>query len=329
MQKYGLSTTDALIKVAIELAIEDLLKNPWIIEHMYSAFIESPILNQKYGYKEAARAKEFLLNNKINFYLKHRQDKMDFPCVTISLSQSSEDKNLSTLGDLSHIVLDYTSEEIDRPISYIIKPTQIISYDPLTGIMEIPENELYSLIQPDMVAINPENGEGYVIIEKAGNQGFRIQTDLTIDFEKIAIIPRYLTYRARMERIVSQESYSIGCHAHGDPALTLFLYNVVKYALLRYREGLFEHFNFQLGSITATDTVKNDSFEADNVYSRFINLTGQVEEYWVKSPFRKWETIEFSEENQGLKVSGIKIISNESAGEPEDVWRTVKCEEEE
>ena len=323
---YGLSTTDALIKTCIELAVDDLKKNPWILESLYSPYIENPILAQKYGYKELERAKDFL-NNKIHFYQKHRKDNMEFPCVTISLSQTSEDTGLSTLADLSTEVVEYDPEQINRPISFIIKPTQILSYDPLTGIMEIPENENYKFISSGMGAVNPETGDGYAIIEKAGNQGFRIEQGLDLDWEKVAVVPQYLTYRARMERIVTKEQYSIGCHAHGDPALTLFLYNLVKYALLRYREGLFEHYNFQLGTISATDTIENDAFQADNVYSRFITLSGQVEEYWVKTPFRKWEAIDFIDKDSAL--FGIKIISNKDAGTPEDLWVTVECEDQE
>lgn len=327
MPRYGFSPTDALIKTAIEMAIEDIRKNPWIIEHMYSAYIENPILSQQYGYKEVARAKDFLLNNKINFYLKHREDSMDFPCVTISLSQSTEDKGLATLGDLSTLVNEYNPEEIDKPISFVIKPTQIVSYDPDTGIVEIPENDLYYLIQPGMTALDPETGNGYTILEKAGNQGFRIQAGAEIDFEKVAVAPQYLTYRARMERIISQESYSIGCHTSGDPSLTVHLYNLVKYALLRYREGLFEHFNFQLGSISATDTVNNEAFGADRIYSRFITLSGQVEEYWVKTPFRKWESVDFIETIDSVKVSGIKILSNLDSQEDHALWNTVEDDE--
>jgi hypothetical protein len=150
-----------------------------------------------------------------------------------------------------------------------------------------------------------------------------------IDFEKVAIAPQFLTYRARMERIISQETYSIGCHVHGDPALGIFLYNVVKYALLRYREGLFEQYNFSLGTINASDMYENDAFGADNVYSRFINLSGQVEEYWVKTPFRKWEAVDFAgDPSSEIPEYGIKIISNKKAGTEEDVWVTIKDEEE-
>jgi hypothetical protein len=148
-----------------------------------------------------------------------------------------------------------------------------------------------------------------------------------LNFEKIAIAPQFLTYRAQMERIISQETYNIGCHVHGDPAQLVFLFSMVKYALLRYREGLFERFRFDLGTISSTDIMENEAFGADNVYSRFITLSGQVEEYWVKSPFRKWEAIDFIDRGDagGVPVSGIKILSNLTDGDQKnDVWTTIK-----
>ncbi len=331
-ERYGLSPTDALIKTAIELAVEDLKANPWIIEHMFSSFIENPILNKRYGWKEIAAAKEFLLNVKINYFMKHRHDKIEFPAITIALGRSDEDKSLSTLGDVSTGVIDYNPSEINKPISYIIKPTELLSYDPLTGIIEIPENENYRYIEANMSAIDPITGNGYTILGKAGENGFSIQTGLTINFDQIAVVPQYLTYRARMEKIISQETYNIGCHVHGDPAQMVFLFSLVKYALLRYREGLFEQFRFDLGTISSSDMIKNEAFEADNVYSRFVVLSGQVEEYWVKSPFRKWESVDVADfigsGDTTLRVSGIKIISNLTDGDLEnDVWTTIDSED--
>jgi len=297
---------------------------------MFSSFIENPILNKKYGWKEVARAKEFLLNNKINYYMKHRHDKMDFPCITIALGQSNEDKSLSTLGDVSTGVIDYNPSEIDKPIPYIIKPTNLLSYDPLTGIIEIGPNENYIYIEENMSAVDPATGNGYTILGKAGDNGFEIAKDLTINFDQIAVVPQYLTYRARMEKIISQETYNIGCHVSGDPAQMIFLFSLVKYALLRYREGLFEQYRFDLGTISSSDMIKNDAFEADNIYSRFVQLSGQVEEYWVKTPFRKFETVDMADTKDGLRGSGIKIIGNLTAGNPaEDVWTTIEDDEDE
>jgi len=57
--------------------------------------------------------------------------------------------------------------------------------------------------------------------------------------------------------------------------------------------------------------IKNEAFQADNVYSRFIILAGQTEEDWIKSPFRVWEAIEFIDKGEAMDATGIKICSNE------------------
>lgn len=326
---------DVIIKLAIELAVEDLKKDPWLIDDIFSDFVDNPMLRQKYGQKEINRAKEWILNNKINFYMKYRVDNMDFPAVSISMGNSNEDKSLATLADQSVCVEELDPCEISRPITYIVKPFNIVSYDKDTGIIEAPEGtEGINLISQGMLAIDPETGNGYIINDKAGTNGFKIAEGSNLDVSKIAVVPRYQAYRARRERIISQETYNIGCHAHGDPANLLFLFNLVKYALLRYREGLLESNNFQLGTLQCTDMIKNDAFGSDNVYSRFIMLSGQAEEDWLKSPFRIWEAVELVENGDAMDPGvGIKVCANEdtidgSVEDQNDLWETIDNDEE-
>ena len=300
---------DAIIKQAIELAVEDLRKNPWVIEEIFSAFMENPYLQHKYGAKEVSRAKEFILNNKINFYLKLRQDNLNFPCVTISLASSTEDKSLATLADLSTCVEELDPCDIDKPIPYVIKPMAFTSYDQVTGRFYIPENTSnFDCVTKGMLIVDPKTGAGFQI-NAIGSDYIQIAQGTEISFNEIAVVPQYPFYKARKERIISQEVYNIGLHVHGDPAQLTFIYGLVKYALLRYREGLFEYNNFQLSNISSSDMIKNEAFEGDNVYSRFITLSGQAEEYWIKSPQRVIETVRIRDENE-LSLSGIKIVSN-------------------
>lgn len=320
---------DTIIKTAIELAIDDIKKNPWVIDDIFSDFVDNPILKIKYGQKEIERAKEWVLNNKIHFYMKYRVDNMEFPAVSISMGNSDEDKSLATLADQSVCVEELDPCEINKPITYIVKPFQVVSYDKDTGLIEVPEGtEGIQYISKDMIAIDPETGDGYIINEKAGTNGFKIAAGSNLDVDQLAIVPKYQAYRARRERIISQESYNIGCHAHGDPANLLFLFGIVKYAMLRYREGLFEDNNFQLGTLQCTDMIKNDAFGQDNVYSRFIVFSGQVEESWVKTPYRVWEAIDLIERGEAMESTGIKIISNEdtidgSIEDENDLWETI------
>jgi hypothetical protein len=306
----GLFVGDAIIKQAIELAIEDLRKNPWVIEDIFSSFMENPYLKNKYGAKEVSRAKEFILNNKINYYLKLRQDNMNFPCVTISLASSSEDKSLATLADLSTCVEELDPCDIDKPIPYVVKPTTFISYEQETGKVYLSKDTPnLDCVGVGMLLIDPKTGAGFQI-NSVGENYIQITAGTEIEFNEIAVVPQYPFYKARRERIISQETYNIGLHVHGDPAQLTFIYGLVKYALLRYREGLFEYNNFQLSNISSSDMIKNEAFEGDNIYSRFITLSGQAEEYWIKSPQRIIETVRIRDENE-LNASGIKIVSNE------------------
>lgn len=330
-ETHGIFQGDLIVKAAIELSLQDMRNNPWVIEDVFRSLAENPILRIKYGLKEIARAKEFIVNNEIPVYMRHRVDKQTFPSITISVGQSQEDKSLATLGDNSVDIEEYSPQEIGKTISYIIPPFTPTSYDKNTGIVEVPESiEEYKFIDVGMIVADPETGIGFVIEGKAGGNGFKIAVGSDLSSERIAIIPRYQVFRARRERAVSQETYNIGCHVHGDPSTLIFLHSVVKYSLYRYREGLLEHNNFQLSKISSTDMILNEAFGIENVYSRWITLSGQVEESWVKTPFRPIEAIDFIAKDDEF-TAGIKVLSQdtpESLKEDFNHWATVDEDEE-
>jgi hypothetical protein len=316
---------EVLIKRIIEVAIDDLKKNEWIIQDIFSDFIENPLLEKIYGYKEIDNAIKFIKNTRINFYLNLRMDNVEFPAITINLSSSQEARDLATLADSDYCVKEYTPEEINKPINYIVKPSNIVNYDNITGIIQLEENvQDFQYVRKNMIAINPDNGNGWVILDVLSNNRIKIIENANANFSKIGIIPQYQIYRARRERIISREDYQIGCHST-DPSTLLFLYSLVKYALLRYREGLLEHHNFQLSNISATDMISNPNFGADNIYSKWINIQGQVEERWIKTPFRIIETVGIED---CLGQSGIKICSNKDTDfntieGDNDLWTTI------
>lgn len=329
----GIFQGDLIIKTAVELAIEDMRKNPWLIEDVFSSLLENPILNKRYGAKEIARAKEFILNNKIDIYMHHRLDKMNYPCVTISIGQSTEDKALATLGDQSVAFEDFDANEIGKPIKYLVAPFKATSYDKDTGILEIPTTiEEYRYLGEGMLLADPKTGNAWTILGKAGENGIQIAAGTKLPKGELCVIPRYHAYKARRERAISQEQYNIGCHVHGDPSTLLFLFAVVKYGLFRYREGLLENNNFQLSNLTCTDMIKNDNMAEENVYSRWITISGQVEESWIKSPRRYIEAIDLNDPDRAKDdafSSGIKILSKDAPKnieEQDDIWVTTDQE---
>jgi len=327
----GIFQGDLIIKTAIELGLEDMRKNPWIIEDVFSSLLINPILNKIYGKEEIFKAKEFILNNKIPVYMHHRIDKLEYPCITVSIAPSREDDELATLGDTSIMTEDYTPSDIGKTIKYIIPPFNPISYDKATGIVEVPTDiKDYKYIDQGMVVIDPQTGNGFIISGKAGDNGFKIEINSELPNGKIGIIPQFQIYRARRERAISQEEYNIGCHVHGDVSTLIFLHSVVKYTLYRYRESLLEYNNFQLSRLASTDILKNNDFDVENVFSRWITIRGQAEESWVKAPRRFIEGIDISDpDSTSTFKQGIKIISKKAPEEydqEDSLWTTIDGE---
>jgi hypothetical protein len=213
---------DVIIKTAIELGLEDLKKNPWIIDDIFSDFIENPFLKQKYGIKEIQRAKEFFFNNKIHIFLHHRLDKEEFPCVTIGVGSSSEDKSLATLADYSPFVQELDPSEINKPLSFIVPSFIPKSYDQATGTLTLPTTENFEYISEGMILVDIDTGSGFIVRGKKSPDKIMITPETELNGTNYAIAPKYQFYRARSERIISQETYNIGCHAHGDPSTLLF-----------------------------------------------------------------------------------------------------------
>jgi hypothetical protein len=317
---------DVIIKTAIELGLQDLKNNIWVLDDIFSDFIDNPLLSKKYGQQEIQNAKDFLKNNRIHVVMAHRLDKEDFPSVTIAVGNSNEDKSLSTLGDLDVDSVDYSPEDIGKPIAWIMSPFDAIKYNNNTGYLTIPDNKSFKYVSAGMLLVDTETGNAWPIVSKTtGNIVILAKNTDLGSAKKFGIAPQYRGYRAKRERIVSQESYTIGCHAHGDTSNLLFLFAFVKYALLRYREGLLEHNNFQLSNLQCSEIIKNNSFDAENIFSRFITLTGQAEESWIKTPMRTIEDVDIYD---GItQTTGIKVISQDIDPNSEeainDLWVTV------
>jgi hypothetical protein len=161
-----------------------------------------------------------------------------------------------------------------------------------------------------MILVNPDTGDGYVIQGKTSN-GILIEPNLTISATKLAVVPKYQFYRSRREARYFLESYNIGCHAHGDPLTAIWLWTLVKYSLLRYNEALLEGRCFQNMAISSTDLIPNENYggpNGENVFSRFISLSGQARYSWLKTPVRTIEAVDIVD--RAPLSSGIKIISN-------------------
>lgn len=328
---------DVVIAEAIRRGLEDMRKNPWLLDDVFSSLVTDPDFKDKYGAKELANAKDWFANNKIEVVMRYRQDKDQFPLITIALGSSTEMEDMKHMSDLSTEVETLMPNQIGKPIPYILKPFTPVSYNIDTGILTTPASLTLRGVRAGQVLVDPDTGNGYIITDVAKNS-IQIAAGTELSLSRAAVLPKYPIYRVRREHTFFSESYSIGCHVHGDPAPLLWLHAITVYCILRYRESLLEAKCFTQSSISSSDLMKNPNFEGpggDNVFSRYITLSGMVENSWLKTPRRVLEAVEINQENEegdGYS-SGIKILSNldspESLDTEDDMWTTVQDEEEE
>ena len=320
---------DVIIGEIVNLILEDIRKSPWILEDILADFIENPYLSKKYGIKEVQACKEWFRNNKIDVYTSIRPDNTSAHYVSVAVGPSSEDNSLSTLSDMSTDVETLDPEEIQKPIPWVISPFTPVSYDNSLGFVGIPDNIDLIPVASGQPIIDPTTGRGYVVdrVEDLnGQQGVYLQAVIggfpsTLP-ATMGVIPQYRYYRARRERAMFRESYSIGCHSSGNPNTALWLESIVLYGLMRYREGLLEKSNFQVSSVSRSEFTQDQSFGEDNFFSRFITLSGLVQNSWLKAPRRVIEKTILMQETENGYVGGLQIEGPESI-EPDNngLWR--------
>jgi hypothetical protein len=330
----GIFQEDVIIAEAISQGLDDVRKHPWLIEDILSSFVKEPALQQKYGQKEIDNAKEWFLNNKIEVNMRFREDKDQFPCVTVAIGSSSEKEEMKHLGDLSPCVETLMPNQIGKPIPYVVKPFVPTEYNPNTGLLTIPDTISLFGVAVGQILVNPDTGDGYVIQDILAD-GILLEPNLDINANRLGIVPKYQIYKARREHTFFQTTLSIGCHVHGDPHTLLWLHSIVLYTILRYRESLLEGRDFTQSSVSSSDLITNQNYDGpagDKVFSRFISLTGQVENSWLKTPYRLIEKVELGcETEEDGYNSGIKILSNldsiPSLITENDLWTTIEDDE--
>jgi hypothetical protein len=309
----GIFQGDIIIKTAIELALMDFTRNPWLVEHMLWDLKNIVYLQQKYGQPQIDACKAWLANNQVDVYM----------------GPSNEKPEMKTMADLSVNTLMLYPQQINKTIPYVISPFSGYTYDDDSGLLTVPSNIDLTAVVPKQLVVDPSTGNGYVI-QSISPDGLILDTGLTINAATLGILPQFRYWVARLEHSFFAETYKIGCHAHGDPQVMLWLWSITKYAILRYRESMLEANGFCESCISSdpptTDTAWSTS-GGETAWSRYLTLSGQIENSWIKSPKRIVESFVAKDPSptnvtpdptgappSGIPipayVGGIKIISN-------------------
>lgn len=298
---------DIRIKTMIELGLEDISKNDWLLDDILADTVANHYLRERYA-SQIASCKQWLQNNRIYIFMSERDDKMEFPCVTIEMGTSNEKPEMKHMGDLSTETVKLLPNNINKPIPYVLKPT-LGSYNSTSGVFTFSSSVDLVTVAPGMVIVNPVTGNGYEIQSVIAANQIELVTGLSIETTLYGIIPQYRYYETKIGHTFMQEPYKITCNAMDQQTL-LWLHSIVSYSMLRYRQVLLEKDGYAESLISSGRMYPNPDYSDSGqvIWSRDINLTGQVENRWIMQPHRIIEDVVIGQ-GEGF-TGGVRIISN-------------------
>lgn len=280
----GILAVDLLLKSMLEFALADLRANPWLLDDVFSGLATDPLMRAEYGWKEVEAAKKWFLGVEIPVLLQHRVgDKPPIPCIGIAYNPGREREDRASLAD------DGSIEEVESgKILKIYSNFTPESYNPNTGEMVFPDGITTDVLSAGQFVVT-QDGKAFKISKVKSGAKFIIAKDLQEDFTSCYIAPGSSLYNVHREQTFHQETYTVGAHAQSNPAHTMWLWQIIFYSLMRYKEVALEARGFELSTVDYSALERNQDFPVENVFSRYLNVTGVVEASWIKFRARRFD----------------------------------------
>jgi len=277
----GIFPSGLIIKSAITSALEDLRAQPYLLDYVFASLPVDDLTKDLYGQLEVDKAKEWFLATQIRVFHNVSIDAVKLPCISIKLLSANEAE--TTLSD-THYVPHEDSNIAWPPLTDQFDP---LNYDYVSGLMTVPESVSKKLwISKGQVVVDVLGGT-HIVLETLTDNSFYIEKGLRVDFHNATIRGQKPAYIASLESVNYRETCLLGCHVQGESYLLIYLVSILSFILLAYKESKLEARGFERSVFNLTDEIRNESFEKELVFSRYIQLQGVCRNSWPKNIVQK------------------------------------------
>lgn len=275
----GIFASDLLIRHAIIKGFKELRANQWLLDYVCKGIVFDDLTANNYGQKEVLALKDWFLKTDIPVIVFGALTGVEAPCVTINLLSSDEEAN--TLGDV-HYKPQEDVEDGDWPnLTAAFTPI----FDVTTGTVTLPVAVTVDIF-PGMNIIDAQ-GSAHEILTVESERVFTIASGKPIDFGGAVIRSGSPSTLQTLESAAFRETYQIGCHVSGEPNQLVFLHSLLVFILLWGREDLLEGRGFEKSTFNSTDFAKNEFYQVENAWSRYVTVVGTVRHCWPKRRYQK------------------------------------------
>lgn len=276
----GIHQSDVIIKTAIDAAISDMRANPWLLDYVWTSLPQDALTHKSYGMADLQRSKEWFLNTDIRVAIGPVMDEMQTPCIVITLRESAEVPGEATLGDINPETSYEENTNSEWPA--LSGPLTPVSYTVSTGrlvLRGIPSD--VSVCQG--MCLVDKKGTPHTITRVDGINIVYVQPRTAVDFRGCVLKSAKPAWLTDIESVSFRETYQLGIKVGGEPTNAVLLHSVLVFILLRYKEVLLEARGFERSTFSSSDlTIDQEFSSTEFVFSRAIQLSGFVRQYWPK-----------------------------------------------
>jgi hypothetical protein len=296
-----------LIRHAILASFKDMRANDWLLDYVAQGLLQDDLTKDVYGQKEIDGLKKWFKNTEIPVLVSGSLVDVKAPAVTIALVSSNEQEN--TLGDVHYV----PQEDVQTGPWPDLTPKFDAIFDPPSGLVTIPIGIAIQIF-PGMNIMDAQ-GRPHEILDVTSDRVFTIAPGVPFDFRGATIRSGSPATLQTLESAAFTETYQIGCHVGGEPLQLIFLHSLLVFMLKRGNQVYLEGRGFEKSTITSADFAKNEYYNVENAWTRYISITGTVRTTWPK-----FRTQKITGVVPYIAVSGAGNLPPDSQPAKEQLW---------
>lgn len=275
----GMNLPDLIVEATIRDGLLYLAQNPSRVDDIFAPMLAS-FASRKYGQSEINKIKTMLQTKSIAIVHSFHLADAKAPCYSIQLGTENEAKDRAHLNDFE----EQTQVEIVDESTLIRVPNFVpTAYDVKSGKVSV----------DDSVDLDPAH-PGFIFVDADGNEQ-ELQPGVSNEVgDKFFFLPRngnapniagncfiktFLNYTQHETKGYSSAvNMLIGIHSK-EPLMTKYLYVILKHIMASRKHDLIQR-GLVNSTFSASDFTRDLSYQADQVFTRFFTLSGQVDDTW-------------------------------------------------
>lgn len=276
---------ELVVESVVRDGLANLRANPQIVEDVFSMFLLKPY-QRKYGQREIDKIKKMVTEKQVSVVHSYHEVDSNVPCFSIMIGSDDDDRRTASLGDFRKDVFEDITDPDALANLILVNETEVQSWDPQSGELVLALSTDLSKVTKNNKVVTSNNVEYTVtaVVDTPTQKSVYVLFGEEDSFEAndMVMIRSSLSFKKyEVNGVNSDVKLVLGVHTK-DALTTKFLYILLKHILLSRKSDLIKRC-FIASSYSGSDFGRDLQYAGDRVYTRFLTLTGKVEDSWKQS----------------------------------------------